>query len=1142
MSGDATRDLSADEQSLLDACLRGERWTGTGKAVRASVLRGILLGLFGYRPANINIRGGEVIGALKLSDLPIGHDRRIPSLRLREMQIDDPIYLDNCRIARLALNRCRITRLQARDAEFAGAIDLRGLRASGHRLSPGVVRYVDRDVDAPECSVDLANSRIDGDVRLNDAQLCVGKPYSDEQSIGPKPYALNLRAAEVAGALRMEPNFVAVGGVTIADAHIRGDVRAHGALLTARYGAAFRGQNARIGGTLFCRSLARTPANGVRSETIQIVSRDEGGVIFQNAEIGRVELDGCSISWAAGDPAASRQPAVDMSYARISGAITGEPVALTAGPAPALFVGQVALIGARIGGDVVLNSARIDDRALPGDGPTARYALALRAATVGGSIRLSRGFEALGGVSVADAVISGDIYVSDATLTAPPGGDALRGRNTQIAGVLRGGCGRYAGDHFKPLTTEGGVAFPNASMDLVDLSGAEVRSTGEPGSATRRGRVDFESAHVRAGFFLCSAPGDIRGVAPANADPRVEGPVILTDARIDGDLDLHGLTIRPEARTALTASGLVVAGSVAMADRSPTGGRERDAPSPFTIESSPDTDPLTPSIDLTGVRIGQNFWLNTTTVHRLNAPNLQVRGDAELESDAASEGELVTDLRGAVVTGRLALTGIRLRTARAQGLKVDGDLRLIRVRIGGPCQFDRSQVGGHVDIDGVEILPDPGPDGPDIGKVEGSNRLDLPSVYFDGSQVRGALRVRDLLAPADARVAREESVRRWREALDASSAVSPGQDDGAEKVIIATPHASLLFVRAGQLDDLAASGWGQGLCMRLKGFTYEAIYFNERDHALKPRTDRHTGRTRDPTPADPAILLAPWLGAVAILLGGGGLLLQLIAPLHRLAATLPGPGELLGRQWAPSLLSAVALLLIWLAYILIVLNPSPRSGRVTGRLAWLRSQFATGEADLHRDYHPQPYIQLARTYRLQGLFEFSDAVLDHRVGCEVAVKRQRLNAGLSRSSHILRRAQARLLGAIWTGSAAVYRTLFGYGLKPHLAVVTFVLCWLSGAAVVDGLATLGLFGASSPCIQSISKLVYALDVFVPLLDLGVADLCRVPMHGPAGAAWWVDAAYTLGHVAMAGFAVVGWIVTSLTILTLTGVLRRLAES
>ena len=68
-----------------------------------------------------------------------------------------------------------------------------------------------------------------------------------------------------------------------------------------------------------------------------------------------------------------------------------------------------------------------------------------------------------------------------------------------------------------------------------------------------------------------------------------------------------------------------------------------------------------------------------------------------------------------------------------------------------------------------------------------------------------------------------------------------------------------------------------------------------------------------------------------------------------------------------------------------------------------------------------------------------------------------------------------------------------------------------------------------PCGDAINPFLYAVDEFIPVLDLRQESRCSVASTAPG----W--------QFASLAYAILGWIVTSLTILTLTGILRRYEE-
>lgn len=70
-----------------------------------------------------------------------------------------------------------------------------------------------------------------------------------------------------------------------------------------------------------------------------------------------------------------------------------------------------------------------------------------------------------------------------------------------------------------------------------------------------------------------------------------------------------------------------------------------------------------------------------------------------------------------------------------------------------------------------------------------------------------------------------------------------------------------------------------------------------------------------------------------------------------------------------------------------------------------------------------------------------------------------------------------------------------------------------------------------PCGKQIEPLLYALDVFVPALEIHQGSRCGITVESRGY--WW--------RIARAVYAILGWIVTALTVLTVSGVTRRHLE-
>lgn len=89
----------------------------------------------------------------------------------------------------------------------------------------------------------------------------------------------------------------------------------------------------------------------------------------------------------------------------------------------------------------------------------------------------------------------------------------------------------------------------------------------------------------------------------------------------------------------------------------------------------------------------------------------------------------------------------------------------------------------------------------------------------------------------------------------------------------------------------------------------------------------------------------------------------------------------------------------------------------------------------------------------------------------------------------------------------------------------------AGGTRVEGRA---IYASPSPCNLNVSSLIYALDMFIPLIDLDQERRCGIRDGLPSEP----HDRYFVWRLAKALYEMLGWIITSLVILTITGVLRR----
>jgi len=200
---------------------------------------------------------------------------------------------------------------------------------------------------------------------------------------------------------------------------------------------------------------------------------------------------------------------------------------------------------------------------------------------------------------------------------------------------------------------------------------------------------------------------------------------------------------------------------------------------------------------------------------------------------------------------------------------------------------------------------------------------------------------------------------------------------------------------------------------------------------------------------------------------------------------------------------------------------------VRQRLEWVERQHRTG-----KEFHPQPYRQLAKVLRTQG---------HYHAAREVAIAEQWATPPSNFVSRMLR---------------PIWGLCFGFGFSPVSATVTLVMLLAVGTGGVwwawkqAHVLTVGYSyamtevtdapvfrraerpeataGAPACGKHDILPLFYAMDMMLPVIALRQEDRCSVDTR-PHTEIW---------HVLWAIYSVLGKIVTSLALLTYSGVLKQ----
>jgi hypothetical protein len=482
--------------------------------LRASFLRHLLLGLpapcdpWPVRVPGVRIHGARIDGPLDLADCAGPGGVGLPALALESCDIAEPIDLSSARLARLSLRGSRIGEIRARGLRVDGALDISGVAPL-----------------AETAWIDGHAAVIDGDLLARGAHLQIPPPRAGVAHRDAR-YALRLSGAEIRGSLDLMGEFTAIGGVALDTAHVTGDVIARGARIGAGEGDAIGAQAARFDGVVIL-------GDGfIAAGVIWLMGARIAGTLDMNAArlVNRAE-DGSGVVLAA-------------DTAEIGGSLL-----LRNGFAAE---GAISLRGARIGNSLECDGASFANAAADGSG----MALAADHVVVGGAVLLRNGFTTEGAIGLIGARIGGNLECDGARLanaTEDGTGVALAAENAVIGGavLLRHG-----------FTAHGGVSLLGATIDSnVECCGARLDNWSDKGSReTLRltnveitGDVLLNQGFTSLGYVSlwgtkvardldCSTANFI-GPSSVAAGRSMAGALVATNLAVAGDVKLIGATV-----------------------------------------------------------------------------------------------------------------------------------------------------------------------------------------------------------------------------------------------------------------------------------------------------------------------------------------------------------------------------------------------------------------------------------------------------------------------------------------------------------------------------------------------------------------------------------------------------------------------
>ena len=715
------------------------------------------------------------------------------------------------------------------------------------------------------------------------------------------------------------------------------------------------------------------------------------------------------------------------------------------------------------------------------------FALTAAGAKIGGSLLLNVQTNEpptrtvmTGGISFLGLVVEGSLDFRGATTQSL---DAT-GANIGAAALL----GAWQRD---------GVLFPFECREGVFLNSARIGGALNMTGASA-GSVIARNAYIGGAALICAYDCEDKTIPCA-----ISGELVMAGARVVGDLDANGAQLG-----GLNAENAQVEGSLYLSTWS--GPKE-------SLRFS-----TTGSVYVAGAKIAGNLNADGASMTRLSADNAQIGGAAFLGawlnrrplvqaskesadlprhdySFSAREG---VSLMGCSITGNLEMSGATVLGLFASNAKVGGTVSLsTRGRAGSTFRFEL----GEVSLAGTQIGGNLEMTGAAVGILDAQNADIGGSAFLRASSGAAFTAAVEIFLVAA----------KIRSDLDLSGSVLRGklianntEIGGCLWLKPQKPHP----IAISEEISLAGAKIRNALVVKdleIRGPTPVTI---DLSHSTIEVLDDENG--------------AAWSKAVVLKMEG----------LHYARLVLNGRAKTESPSKAPGLSPNAG---------------EPKKTARAQRLEWLALQYPLPKRRPNiDDFSPDVYDRLARALRGVGYYGDARAITRERLHVErqvsgISFARPFLflyallfNSGMSPA-----RAVLTFLVCIAIGTAAVYVADRGWppNIDPVLVLETTTVNSLvvpseeSANSFVPGL----LIGAAKTasrdeirCGHEIEPALYALEAFVPALEIGQERRCVITPK-PKGVLW---------RIGLALYAVLGWIVTALTILTVSGVARRHLEA
>jgi hypothetical protein len=549
--------------------------------------------------------------------------------------------------------------------------------------------------------------------------------------------------------------------------------------------------------------------------------------------------------------------------------------------------------------------------------------------------------------------------------------------------------------------------------------------------------------------------------------------------------------------------------------------------------------------------------------YAVNAANAEIGGEAWLSTFEQFRFQ---------VTGGINFTAVRvkleLNLSEAELIADGGRLNLQYVEVGTDLNLHKAELYGALDATGARI-----------GKSVILTETTISSGSIEEG-LRGTARTEKEFKKYEAEQKNKHIERRLDPDFSLYSAeigdalIVSSLEVSSDFTDEYDTHATidLRALHVGELKDDGGEGWGREVRFWLDGFRYDRL--PEVTTALPENKYPHTIQYLL------SLLELIWV-ALKRSLDPSAILKDPHYRKPRGARTRP-------RGWLSthlSVLKKVARRWLYIArrWLLQLLKTD---GVWERRLRWLDLQYYHPHKPTAKEYSPDAYEHLINGLNTIGSFDSARRIASARLTLEDRLRhfflrpfwvafRVLFDYGFS-----IGRAIATFAICIGIGWYAAHVADYGSSRFPHAGNVLIINTEMPETRITEEGKEVKIYSIEAeksstpykddvPCRGRILPLLYALDVFVPVLDLRQQDACSIAPEDKRdkfkyvwnqqtgtrqSSSWrWAEESklklwslclehkYLIWHIAQATYAILGWVLTPLTILTITGFLRRHLE-